>query len=358
MSWTKSPIQDFTKDNRGWPKRKRRKWNKKEEENIRTIHRQLKDNPYQFYIGATAIGQEWRKKYPDISPPPLRTIGRIMADLKLSSKWKKDKHKGAARYLCYPEHTIYTLLGGRVLESDFIGKKYITGRTEPLNFIAFSFKKEPRLRYFKRIKGQTADNFIKQSELFFERFEKPDFMKIDNSLATIGSASGKRNISKAMAFLLKKQVIPIFAVPRKPFSQASIEGNNSVFARKFWNRIDFKSVKEVDEKIEWFNLSSQRYTGYQSPEIKSKNKKNFIPRIYFTRQVKEDKEQTGKAFIDVLNEKVFLSKSYINYFVLAEWELKKEQLYIYFEKEQQPKMIKKLSFKINPRSKEGCTDFI
>lgn len=352
MSWTKSPTQDFTKDDRGWPEGKRRKWTKEDEEKVRTIHQQLKEDPYQFYIGATAVEQGWRKKYPHAPLPPLRTIGRIMADLKLSGKRKKDKYKGAARYLCYPEHTIYTLLGGRVLESDFIGKKYITGRTEPLNFIAFSFKKEPRLRYFKRVSGQTADNFIEQSNHFFKKFEKSDFMKLDNSLATIGSASGKRNISKAMDFLLNNQVIPIFAVPRKPFSQASIEGNNSVFARKFWNRIEFKSVEEVDEKLEWFNLSSQRYTGYQPPKVKSKTKKDFIPKIYFIRQVKEDKEQTGKAFIDVLNEKVFLPKCYINYFVLAEWLLKKERLYIYFEKEQESKMIKKLSFKINPRSKE------
>ncbi|MBN2880905.1 hypothetical protein JXM83_02525 [Candidatus Woesearchaeota archaeon] len=358
MSWTKLPTQDFTKDNRGWLKGKRRKWGKKDEKKIRIIHEQLKKDPYQFYIGATAIEQEWRIKYLEIPPPPLRTIGRIMADLKLSGKRRKDKHKGAARYLCYPECTIYTLLGGRVLESDFIGKKYITGRTEPLNFIAFSFKKEPKLRYFKRVKGQTADNFINQTDYFFKKFEKPDFMKVDNALAIIGSASGKRNISKAMNFLLKNQVIPIFTVPRKPFSQASIEGNNSVFARKFWNRIEFKSVKEVDEKLEWFNLSSQRYTGYQPPKIKSRIKKDFIPKIYFIRQVKEDKEQTGKAFIDILNEKVFLPKSYINYFVLAEWNLKEERLYIYFEKEQESKMIKKLSFKINPRSKEGCTDFI
>jgi hypothetical protein len=352
MNWTKSSIQDFTKDNRGWPKGKRRRWTKKDEERVWTMHEQLKNDPYQFYIGATAIEQEWRKEYPGISPLPLRTIGRIMADLKLSNKQRRDKHKGAARYLCYPEYTIYTLLGGRILESDFIGKKYLTGRTEPLNFIAFSFKKEPRLRYFKRVSGQTADNFIEQSRHFFEKFEKPDFMKVDNSLATIGSASGKRNISKAMAFLLKHRVIPIFAVPRKPFSQASIEGNNSVFARKFWNRINFKSVEEVDEKLEWFNLSSQRYTGYQTPKTKSKTKKKFAPKIYFIRQVKEDKEQTSKAFIDILNEKVFLSKSYLNYFVLAEWTLKQEQLYIYFEKEQKSKMIKKLSFKINPRSKE------
>ncbi len=352
ITWTQSPNQDFQKDNRGWEKGKRRIWTKKTEKRIKSIYQFLEKDPYQFYAGATAIEQEWRKKYPETSPPPLRAIGRIMADLKLSGKRRKDKHEGASRYLCYPEHTIYTLLGGRVLESDFIGKKYLAGRTEPLNFAAFSFKKEPKLRYFKRVEGQTAENFIAQCNHFFEKFERPDFVKADNCLAVIGSASGKRNISKVMKFLLEHQVIPIFAVPRKPFSQASIEGNNSVFSRKFWSKIEFKSIEEVDEKLEWFNLSSQRYLGYQSPKIKSKHKKNFIPKVYFIRQVKEVKEQTGKAFIDVLNEKVFLPQSYINYFVLAEWNLKQEQLYIYFEKEQESKMIKKLSFKINPKSKE------
>ena len=355
MTWTKSPNQDFTKDDRGWPKGKRRKWSQKTEKRIKTIHQDLEQDTYQFYTGATAIDQEWRKRHFE-APPPLRTIGKIMADLGLSTTRRKGRNKGAARYLCYPEHTIYQSLGGRVLEADFVGKKYLRGRTEPLNFIAFSFKKEPRLRHYKRVEGQTADNFIKQLELFFKKFEKPNFVKVDNALAMIGSASGKRNVSKAMAFLLKNQVIPIFAVPRRPFSQASIEGNNSVFARKFWNKIDFKSVDEVDEKLEWFNSSSQRYLNYQSPRTKAQHKKNFIPKIYFIRQVREDKEQTEKSFILVLNEKIFLPKSYINYFVLAEWNLKQEKLYIYLEKEQQSEMIKQLSFKINPRSKEKIKD--
>lgn len=351
-SWTKSPQQDFTKDDRGWQKGKRRKWTKSTEKRIKTIYQELENDTSQFYTGSTAIEQKWRKKFPSIPPPPLRTIGRILSDLGLSSKRRRDRHKGASRYLCYPEYTIYTLWGSRVLEADFIGKKYITGRTEPFNFIAFSFKKEPKLRYFKRIQGQTAENFIKQSKHFFNKFEKPNFVKMDNALAMIGSASGKRNISQVMSYLLQNQVVPIFAVPRKPFSQASIEGNNSVFSRKFWNRIEFKSIQEVDMKLEWFNKSSAQYLGYQRPNKKSRKNKNFIPRIYFIRQVKENKEQTGKAYIDILNEKVFLPKSYINYFVLSEWNLEPEQLYIYFEKEQQSKIIKKLSFKINPRSKE------
>lgn len=357
MNWTKSPNQDFTKDKRGWPKGKRRKWSKKDEERIKIIYRELEKDPYQFYSGATAIETEWRKRYSE-PPLPLRTIGKMMSDLGFSVTRKKGRNKGAARYLCYPEYTIYHLLDGRVLESDFMGEKYIKGRTKPLDFIAFSFKKEPKLRHFKRVEGQTADNFIEQSEYFFERFEKPDYMKIDNCLALIGSASGKRNISRAMASLFKNQVIPIFSVPRRPFSQASIEGNNSVFTRKFWNRIEFKSVKEVDEKLEWFNKSSEQYLHYQKPKEKPKKKRGFIPQVYFLRQVREAEGKNSKAFIDILNEKVFLPKSYINYFILAEWNLPQEQLFIYFEKEQQSQMIKKLSFKINPRSKEKRSHFI
>jgi len=343
---------------RGWPKAKRRKWTKQDEQRIKDIYQSLKENPQEFYTGATAIEQEWRRRYPKIPPLPLRTIGQILKDLGLSKSRRKNRHKGAARYLCYPEYTIYNLLGKRVLESDFIGKKYISGRTAPLNFIGFSFKKEPKLRYFKRIESETAKNFIKETKDFFRKFEKPDYIKIDNSLAVIGSASGRRNISQAMMFLLKERVIPIFSVPRKPFSQASIEGNNSVFSRKFFNRIEFKSLEEVDEKLEWFNLASLKYTNYQPPKIEYSDKRNFLPKIYFIRQVKEDKERPDIAFIDVLNEKVSLPKPYINYFVLACWGLKEEKLYLYFEKEQRPRLIKKLVFKINPKSKEKLKDLL
>ena len=90
----------------------------------------------------------------------------MLSDLGLSQRRKKGKNKGASRYLCYPEYTIYYLSGGRVLESDFIGKKYLTGRTEPVNFVGFSFKKEPKLRYFRRVDGQTATNFIEKCQSF------------------------------------------------------------------------------------------------------------------------------------------------------------------------------------------------
>lgn len=350
IKWTQASDQDFTQDNRGWKKGKRRKWAKETERKIRKIYNGLKNNPSQFYLGATAIKQEWRRKYLKIPPPPLRTIGQILQDLDISKKIRKDRHKGAAKYLCYPEYTIFNFIAKRVLELDFIGKKFIANRTEPLNFISFSFKKEPKLRHFKRISGETGDDIIKYSKLFFKKFEEPDAIKMDNGFAMAGSSSHSRVISNVPLWYLSQKIIPIYSVPRKPFSQASIEGNNSVFARNFWNRIQFKNLKEVDAKLEWFNKSSEQYAGYQKSEgIKRKNK--FIPKIYFTRQVLED-QKTKKGFIDILQEKISLPKSYINYFVLAEWKLKQETLCIYFEKEQQSKMIKRLSFKINQKSKE------
>ncbi len=110
-------------------KRGRRKWLKFAEKRIKAIHHFLKKNIYQFYTGATAVEQEWRRRHPETSHPPLRTIGQILKDLGLSRGRRKDRHRRAAKYLCYPEYTIYELFAGRILESDFIGKKYLAGRT-------------------------------------------------------------------------------------------------------------------------------------------------------------------------------------------------------------------------------------
>lgn len=351
IKWTKSSDQDFSIDNRGWQKGKRRKWNKTTEKKIKQIHDDLENDSTEFYIGATAITIEWQKRFPNTPLPPLITIGRILSDLGLSKKIRKGKNRGITRYLCYPEYTVFNFIAKRVLELDFIGKKFITGRTEPLNFIGFSFKKEPKLRYFKRILGETGDEIIKYSKIFFKKFEKPDAVKMDNGFAMSGSPAQPRVIGKTPFWFLSQKIIPIYSVPRKPFSQASIEGNNSVFSKKFWKTIIFKSIEEVDEKIEWFNKSSEKYCRYQKPSKKKSSKKNFIPKIYFIRQVKED-EKTQKGFIDILRDKIFLPESYINYFVLAEWNLREEKLFIHFEKEQKSKIIKKISFKINQKSKE------
>lgn len=351
VRWTQSPDQDMIADRRGWKKGVRRRWTADTEQCIRTLHDTLSADPMSFFTGPTAIADAWRRTYREL-PPPLRTIGMIMKDLNLSRSRKKGGNKGASRYLCYPEYTIYEKLGGRIAEADFVGKKYLAGRTAPIHFAGFSFKKEPKGRWFKRVEAETADCLIAAGAEFISQYEKPDFLKVDNAAAMSGSGSGKRNISRAMASLLKEQIIPIFSVPRRPFSQASIEGNNSVFARFFWNRRHFGSIEDVDTQLGWFNRASRAYYHYLPPHHKKHAHKKFVPRVYFIRQVQEETtRKRTRGYIEVLNERITLPKAYIQYFVLAEWNLREEKLTIYFEKEQKSYAIKQISFQINLRSR-------
>lgn len=354
IRWTQSPGQDLSKDGRGWPKGQRRKWTETTEQRIREIHKNQLSDPEEFFFGATAIQHRWRQKYTDV-PPPLRTIGQILTDLHLSNPRKKGRNKGAAQYLLYPEKTIYGgHLGSRVLESDFI-QRFLNGRNSPLHFIGYSAKKTPRIRYFIRIAAPTADAFINACETFFDRFEQPEVMKVDNAATFIGSASGKRNLSKTMLYLLNHGITPVFAVPRRPFTQASVEGNNSVFARNFWNRRTFENLADVDRQLQWFNESSLRYTAYEKPKpatSKSKKTRKPVTNIYFLRQIMESTVNPGQGSISVLNEEILLPPEWINFFVLAKWNLKTETLSVFIEQKDQLKTLAERQFLINKTTKQ------
>jgi len=186
---------------------------------------------------------------------------------------------------------------------------------------------------------------------FFIALKWPDVLKVDNAATFIGSLSGKRSLSKTILYLLGRQVCPVFSVPRRPFSQASIEGNNSVFSRHFWNRRSFESIEDVDRQLQWFNEASLRYTSYEHPEY-SKERSDFIPRVYFLRQVRESDTSPGYGFIDVLNEEVKLPSPYINFFVIADWNLLTETLTVSIEQNESLHKIKETDFCINERTKQ------
>lgn len=350
VKWTQSPPQDMTEDHRGREAGQRRKWTKETETRIRDIYQYLSKSDDEYFTGPTAVNQVWIRRFED-PPPPLRTIGRIMKDLGLSTQ-TKSKRKGAAKYLRYPESTIYGgYFGRRVMEADFIQRRYLQGSGQPLHFVGFSAKQDPKFRNYKRIESLTVSEFIRACEEFLHNFDKPDVLKLDNAATFIGSMSGKRNISNVMIYLLEKEIIPVFSVPRKPFSQGSIEGNNSVFSRFFWNRRHFEDLEDLDRQLGWFNAASLRYSGYEKPGV-TEDKKTFVPKICFLRQIRESETHPGKGIINVLNEEILLPADWINYFVIAEWNLQTHKLVILLEENDGLITLKHRDFKINDSSYE------
>lgn len=314
---------------------------------IRQIHQDLSANPEEFFTGASAIEREWTLRFPE-APPPLRTIGAMLKELNLSNTRAKGRGKGAAAYLHYPEYTLYHGLGGRLIEADFIGRKFLTGRSEPLCFMSFSAKLSPKIRAYQRVEAETTQAFEASSAWFFSTYEEPDFLKLDNAAPLLGSTSAKRTVSQVARSLLQRRIVPIYSVPRKPFSQGSVEGSNSVFARKFWNVRRFTSLEDVDTQLEWFNSAFSRYHGYIP--LKRRRPDDFIPRMYFIRQVHQSPEKSGFGSIDIQHENILLPISYVKYFVMAEWNLEIQQLNVFFENEEQLIQLHQQSFPINGKN--------
>jgi hypothetical protein len=347
--WTQSPTQVLDRDERGWKKNRGRHYTARDEQRVLTLHQELDDNARVYFAGASAILQEYQRRYPNGKLLPLRYIGRVLAKHGLSAK-PKVRRKGASRYLHYPA-TLIDQIGSSLLEIDFIGKKFIDGQTEPLNFIGFSLTKPRRLKHFQRVASETAREAITHCDAFFDRFEEPEVVKIDNGFAFAGSGSEPRVLNSFALFLLRRQIIPVFTAPRKPWNQASIEGSNSIFSRKFWHRERYTSPKMVDERLKWFNASYQRYSGYRAPKTKRRRRSTFIPKVFFIRKIYQD-EATKKAYIDILRERITVPRAYIGMFVLAEWNLKAARLRILYEHEEQATVVKELKFELNPTTKK------
>ncbi len=350
LEWTQSEDQDFEKDNRGWKKGKTRTHTNNEKQLVKNIREEL-EKTNKLYIGPKAIlkylrEKENRNKNINSAKINLSFIKSVLKEFGLSKSHQKRK-RGGSKYQNYPKQLI-SEIGSLISEIDFI-QRFIKGQTMPVHFIAFSCK-SLGLKQYRRISAQTNENAGKELEWFFDNFFIPNAVKMDNGLAFIGSNSAKRTIGKTIKFLFDKKIIPIFTNPRSPWNNGSVEGSNSVFARNFWNKFVFKSLADLDKKLEQFNKSSLWYSDYDQSKIQKKENREFIPQIYFIRRAYEN-QKNGEGEINVLNEKVNLPNEYINLYTLSQWNLKTETLYIYFEKEQKKILIKKLRFEINKNCK-------
>ena len=348
-------------DERGWEKGKSRKYTDTAiTGRIATLKKErLAKNCY--FHGGEYIRMDYAKRYPKEQFPTLWFIEETIRNAGLQTRKPKQKKKGGAEYLLYPAESIRNL--GYIHQSaDFIGKKYIAGRNEPVNIFSSSYYSPFKLYEIARIEAEKATYAIEQLIHQWRTYPLPDVFRIDNGLQFRGTARGKRSVGVFLKFLLNLDVTPLFGSPSKPWTNPHVEGHNRVFNEKVWNKNFFTSLEQIDRECERFNQESKELFTFRyarlivnTPFRYLEKNQNIITdrlvstkgkKMYFTRFV-ESWDTKTKAFIIVLNETIFLPEKYNHQFVFVEWNLGKELLSIYSEYKKDITLIKEIKFRIN-----------
>jgi len=355
--------RDEYADQRGWKKDKARKYtDKKIAERIVKL-REERIEQKKYFIGSDYLLMDYAKEHKTETAPSKWFVEETIRDNQLQTRKPKKRVKGGSEYLLYPTESIRNL--GYLHESaDFIGKKYISGKSEPINIFFTCYYAPVKLYQIKRILAEKSTYAIEFLERFWQTYPIPNVFRIDNGLQFRGTASGKRAIGKFLVFLLNLDVTPLFGSPSKPWTNPSVEGHNRVFNEKVWNKNHFTSLEQIDTECQKFNEESEELFKFKYADLIVNNPKLFLyleknqstnstkletvanKKICFTRFA-ESPEKNTDAQIVVMNETVYLPEKYTHQFVFAEWLLDKEQLLIYSEYQKTRTLIKKQKFEIN-----------
>lgn len=352
--------QDSYQDNRGWQKDKARKYSDETiEERICQLKRlRIEQN---YFVGDDYVQMEYAKHHPTEALPSLWFINKTVRKAGLQTRKAKQRRKGGSEYLLYPVQSIRHV--GRIHQSaDFIGKKYIAGRTEPINIFSTSYYAPFKLYQVKRIEAEKAIYAVTELQRQWTVYPIPHVLRLDNGLQFRGTASGKRSLGLFLTFLLNLNVTPLFGSPSKPWNNPHIEGHNRVFNDKIWRRNFFTSLHQIDQEAERFNQESIALFNFKYAEhVRHKVQRRLNPmrrvttdtlvsrkqkKIYFVRFV-ESLEEQGSSHIMIMNELIFLPEKYNHQFVFVEWDIERERITISSEYEGVSTVIEELTFKLN-----------
>lgn len=305
---------------------------------------------------------DYAKEYPADPLPSLWFIDETVRKNGLQTrKPKKRKRIGGSKYLLFPSESIKRL--GCIHQSaDFIGRKYIAGRTEPINIFSSAYYAPFKLYQIKRVCAEKAIYALEVLKEQWKEFPVPDVFRIDNGLQFRGSASGKRALGLFLNFLLNLNITPLFGSPSTPWTNPHIEGHNRVFSEKVWSRNFFSNLPQIDSELERFNSESRDYFKFRYESFVSERSFHYLldaqppstsrldstkgKKICFIRFV-ESHEFKVPAHIVIQNETIAIPEEYTHQFVFVEWDLEKELLSIYSEFEKNITLIQQIKFHLN-----------
>ena len=361
--WIKLNESETLIDNRGWKKGFPRKYTLKQKKKIIQIRKELeKENSY--FIGSEVVKKNYENQ---IGLKVSKSfVNRTLKEACMVKSPQK-KRKGLSKYMKYPQRTL-TKLGKSMMSIDFIGPKYLHGSNEGVSFLSCKYIRPQKQGIVKRVTGQTTEQTIKILKEIWKDNPIPDVIKADNDSAFGTNLSHDKCIGKLALFFLNLGVTPLYIAPRSPWNNGENEGFNSVFSKKFWNKLQFTDEKEIDVKIKDFNIAYEKYSNlisnnpetnsnakyiddYTNINLENKHVNKFKTHIiYFLRIVRRKNEKGSDkeyGFIEILYHEIKMPKKLINLFVFCTLDLKSKRLIISSELDDGSlKEIKSIKFNI------------
>jgi len=291
---------------------------------------------------------DYAKRFPADPLPSAWFIKEVTRKAGLQSLAPKDKKKkqNIVSRLLFPITSIIRL--GYVQQScDFVGKKYIQGRTEPVSIFATAFYQWLKLYRIWRVLAETSEAAITQLTDFYQTFPLPHVMRMDNGMTFRGTGRAAARVGRFLKFLLNLNIIPLFSAPYQSYTNPHIEGHNRTFDDKLWQKNFFTSEIEIDRECGKFNTESQEFFEWKFKErlsgahIRRLHGKSILDseslrstkgkKICFVRFVERWKETDDASGITILGRFVAVPDPYLHQYVLVTLNLETARLLIVSE---------------------------
>ena len=342
-------------ERRGW-KQGRRAYTAIEEERVASLKRERIDGK-KYFLGAPYIRMDYAKQFPDDPCPSLWFIKDVVRRHSLQTRQpkKRSKEQNIVSRLKFPMRSVVNL--GKIQQaSDFIGKKYIAGRTEPISLFSTSYYQWLSLYQVWRVPAEKAENAILCLSELWKQFPIPNVMRMDNGMTFRGTGRAEAHIGRCLTFLLNRDVIPLFSCPYQSYTNPHIEGHNRTFTEKVWSAQHFTSDEQIDTECARFNAESEEFCRWNFKGRLDGRALHFLPKtsepsgseilrsakgkkICFIRFVERWKEKGDECGIVILNRFVCVPDPYLNQYVFVTVDMESSSVKIITEHDGQTTQI-------------------
>jgi transposase InsO family protein len=225
------------------------------EKAVVAIRKELQAHPY-HQTGAVNI--LYRLSELGMDPPSIATINRIIQRNGLLNL----EAPKARRSTEYPSYFV------NVQQMDLVGPRYLRGG---FKFYLYDIiDVETRYAFCYPIPDKSAQSIAPCLVDFWQRFQMPDFLQMDNELSFRGSNKHPRGLGLLMRLALSNGVSPMFIPPAEPWRNGVVERFNGLVQQKLLATQTFTSFEELKAKAASFSLfhnDHHRYsaTGQKTP---------------------------------------------------------------------------------------------